>query len=135
MLFRSQLLKLEPVEVIGGIPEGNALSGSSSAKTKVQMKEKLINDEKESDTKCNLDSDNENQIRINRLLRDDEEIRMEYSEKKQLTAPVEKGETVGMVRLFLNDEELYTAPIKTAETVPARTFSWCAARLLELFLI
>ncbi len=130
-----QLLKLEPVEVIGGIPEGNALSGSSSAKTKVQMKEKLINDEKESDTKCNLDSDNENQIRINRLLRDDEEIRMEYSEKKQLTAPVEKGETVGMVRLFLNDEELYTAPIKTAETVPARTFSWCAARLLELFLI
>lgn len=129
-----QQLNLEFAEVIGGIPNGNALSGTSSVETEVQMKEKLMNDEKESDTESNPDNDNRNQIKINRLLRDDEEIRMEYSETKQLTAPVEKGEKVGMIRLFLNDEELYTAPIKTAETVPARTFSWCAVRLLELFL-
>lgn len=131
-----QKLNLEPVKVIGGIPDGNTLSGSSSVEVEAQMKEKSINDGKESGAENSLDHNhNKDQIAISRLLRDDEEIRMEYSGTKQLTAPVEKGEKAGMIRLILNDEELYTTSVKVTEAVPARTFSWCAARLLERFLV
>ena len=128
-----QELNLEPVEVIGGIPDGNALSGSSSVKVEARMKNTSISDEEAGGV--GNSSGNKNRIKMSRLLRDDEEIRMEYSKTEQLAAPVEKGEKIGTVRLFLNDEELCAVPIKTSASIPARTFSWCAARILELFLI
>lgn len=106
-----QTLDTDPIEVTGGIPDGNVLSGKSFVD--IGIKEK---------------------IKINRLLRDDEEIHMEYSAAEHLTAPVEKGEEVGTVRIMLGGKEIDTCPIQTMEAVESRTFFWCIEQILNRFL-
>lgn len=68
------------------------------------------------------------------LLREDEEIRVEYSWEKTLTAPVQSGTKIGTVTYSVDGETYRTEEIVTAEEVAAIDFSWCARKILERFL-
>ncbi len=129
-----QELQFEPIEVLDGIPNGNCFSGKSfvtveqhvpaelAAKGEKQKIVKNRSDTKKSETK---------RIEIRWLLRDDDEVRIEQSVSEKLTAPVEKGKEVGIVRILLNGEEQCSYPIVTAESVRKRSFSWCLEKVIE----
>lgn len=68
------------------------------------------------------------------LLREDEEIRVEYSWEKALTAPVQCGTKIGTVTYSVNGEVYRTEEVVTAEEVAAVDFAWCARKILERFL-
>lgn len=118
-----QKLEFAPVEVMDGIPSGNALGGRSYADVEQKLPQELTGGE------------NQNRIKLRCLLRDDEEIRVERTVVKKLTAPVAKGTDAGMVRIFLGEEELYSYPVVTASGIGRRNFSWCFEQLLERFLV
>lgn len=118
-----QKLEFDPVEVTGGIPYRNALSGRSYVGVEQKLPQEMAGGE------------NQDRIKLNCLLRDDEEIRVEQEMVGNLTAPVTKGTKAGMVRIFLGDEELYSYPVVTAFDVGRRNFSWCFEQLLKIFLI
>lgn len=111
-----QKLLLKPVEVAGGIPDGNVLNGKSYVALEMRVPENIT-------------------MPIRELLRDDEEICMEYMAVEHLNAPVEKGEEAGEVRIMLEDEEVYTFPIVTTEDVLQRDFLWCFKQVKERFLL
>ena len=119
-----QKVSFDPVEALEGIPSGDALSGKSYVAVEVQLpKEKIVPGKKEKTV-----------VEVKRLLRDDEEICIERTAKKQVEAPVEKGEKLGSVRILLGEEVLYTYPVIAAETVECRDFSWCLGRMIKMFL-
>lgn len=68
------------------------------------------------------------------LLREDEEVRVEYSWEKTLTAPVQSGTKIGTVTYSVDGETYRTEEIVTADEVAAVDFSWCAREILERFL-
>lgn len=68
------------------------------------------------------------------LLREDEEIRVEYSWEKTLTAPVLSGTKIGSVTYSVDGKVYRTEEIVTANEVAAVDFSWCAREILERFL-
>lgn len=68
------------------------------------------------------------------LLREDEEIRVEYSWEKTLTAPVQSGMKIGTVTYSVNGEVYRTEEIVTADEVAAVDFAWCAREILDRFL-
>lgn len=68
------------------------------------------------------------------LLREDEEILVEYSWEKQLTAPVQSGTKIGAVTYSVGGEVYRTEEIVTSEEVAAVDLSWCVWEILERFL-
>lgn len=59
------------------------------------------------------------------------EEKVEVPEK--LTAPVEKGMSVGRVTYFLNGEEWGSDQIIVKDTIGQRTFAWIALKMCEMF--
>lgn len=116
-------LKLAPIEVSDGIPYGNALSGKSY----VNVIQKLPKELEDGEARENM--------KISCLLRDDEEIRIEQSVVKGLTAPVAKGTEVGTVHILLKEEELYTYPLVASSDVARRSFGWCFEQIIRIFLM
>ena len=56
--------------------------------------------------------------------------------EKELTAPVKKGDTVGHVHIYLNEQEVGVIPIKASESVDKLTYFTCLIRLLKgLFIL
>ena len=51
--------------------------------------------------------------------------------EKELTAPVKKGDTVGHVHIYLNEQEVGVIPIKASESVDKLTYFTCLIRLLK----
>lgn len=68
------------------------------------------------------------------LLREDEEVRVEYSWEKTLIAPVQTGTKIGTVTYSVNGEVYRTEEIVTADEVDAIDFAWCSREILERFL-
>lgn len=129
-----QDLQFEPIEVVDGIPEGNALSGKSFVTVEQHIPAELAAEDKKQKIWKNgsdIKENGTNRIEIRWLLRDDEEVRIEQSIPEKLTAPVEKGEEVGIIRVLLNGEEQCSYPIVTAENVSKRSFSWCFEKVIE----
>lgn len=69
------------------------------------------------------------------LLRDEEDILTCCKIEKQLKAPVEAGEQVGIITYSLNGEVLWTEFIITAEKLGKIDFKWCTEQILTLFLL
>ena len=69
------------------------------------------------------------------LLRDDEEIRVRYSVKKELTAPVEKGTQVGTIDYMVGDTVYKQDAIVTADTVERIDLEWCMRQILNCFFL
>ena len=64
------------------------------------------------------------------LMRRDEEIRVEYSVKSTLTAPVKAGTEIGMVEYSVGDVVYRRERIITREAVDAIDLEWCARQIL-----
>lgn len=69
------------------------------------------------------------------LLREDEQIRVEYQWVKSLEAPVERGTKVGTVHYIVDDTVYLTEDIVTAESVEPIEFAWCLRQIAGRFLI
>ncbi len=71
---------------------------------------------------------------FNVLLREDEEVTVEVTEKDWLCAPVAKGESVGSVRYSLEGRVIREDPLVTAEEIKERTVQWVGKKLTEIYL-
>lgn len=69
------------------------------------------------------------------LLREDEEIRVEYSVKELLTAPVESGMIVGTVDYLVGDTIYKRENIVTADSVMPVDLKWCGRQVIQRFLL
>ncbi len=69
------------------------------------------------------------------LLREDEEIRVEYEWRRELEAPVKQGQTVGTIRYIVDDRAYLTEEIVTVQGVEEIEFDWCLEQVLRRFLI
>lgn len=65
------------------------------------------------------------------LLRQDEEIRVVYQIPDRLKAPVRKGQQVGKVQYFLNEELLKEYPVYAKREVDELDFRWCWKKVEE----
>lgn len=73
--------------------------------------------------------------RLGLLLREDEEIRVEYHWEKKLEAPVRQGMTVGSVRYIVDDTVYLTEEIVAAEDVEPIEYDWCLEQIIRRFLV
>ena len=73
--------------------------------------------------------------RMGLLLREDEQIRVEYDWSKSLEAPVRQGTTVGSIRYIVDDRVYLTEDIVTAQNVGEIELDWCLEQILRRFLI
>lgn len=69
------------------------------------------------------------------LLGDTEEVTTETILPDTLDAPVEQGETVGAVQVFLNGKAIRELEIKTGNSVKKRTFPVCMEEMLSRLLL
>jgi len=67
------------------------------------------------------------------LLREDEEIMVSYSQKKQLYAPVEAGTLVGSVEYSVDGKVYKSQKIITTDSVKKIDLQWCFLKILERF--
>lgn len=116
-----QKIQFSSIEVVDGIPGGNALSGKSYVEVVPKLPQEL--------------KERKNELKLRVLLRDDEQITMEQSLKKKVEAPMEKGTEVGRVHILLGGRELYTYPVVTAERIEKRDLLWCMLQLWNCFLV
>lgn len=116
-----QKIQFPSIEVVDGIPGGNALSGKSYVEVVPKLPQEL--------------KERKNELKLRVLLRDDEQITMEQSLKKKVEAPMEKGTEVGRVHILLGGRELYTYPVVTAERIEKRDLLWCMLQLWNCFLV
>ncbi len=75
------------------------------------------------------------EMRMGLLLREDEEIRVEYSWEDSLEAPVEQGTKVGSVRYIVDDTVYLEEDIVTVDSVERIDFTWCMEQILDRFLV
>ena len=68
-------------------------------------------------------------------MRDDEEIRVEYTVEEVLTAPVESGTTVGTISYLVGDTVYKEENIVTADRVMEIDLKWCGRQILYRFLL
>lgn len=68
------------------------------------------------------------------LMRQDEEVRVEYSLKSVLDAPVEAGTEVGVIEYRVGDVVYLRERIVTEDTVKKIDFEWCLRQILTRFL-
>lgn len=69
------------------------------------------------------------------LMRKDEEIKVEYSVKSALTAPVKAGTEVGVVEYSVGDVVYRREKILTRESVDAIDLPWCVMQILKRFFL
>ncbi len=69
------------------------------------------------------------------LMRQDEEVKVEYSLERSLTAPVQAGTEVGVVKYSVGDVVYRSESIVTKNAVEAISAKWCAAQILARFLL
>ena len=62
------------------------------------------------------------------------EIKVETELSEELTAPVEKGQTVGKIKLILDGEELASCPVKTVNSVNKITVSGVFKKIFQALL-
>lgn len=67
------------------------------------------------------------------LLKKGEQIEISYQVSGELTAPVEKGETVGSIRYIIGGTVWKSVSLKTGERVEAINFIWCMNQVWSRF--
>ena len=81
------------------------------------------------------ESSSEGQAESGMLLRKDEEIKMSYTVKDRLTAPVEAGAQVGTVEYSVNGIVCKEEKLVAADGVERIGPDWCAWQILKRFLL
>ncbi len=115
------------IPVIGGVPDGNRLNGSSTVRTYVDTeRENVEQDEREEASEA---------VGRKILLRDDDAFTVKVEKEESLDAPVSKGMTAGTVSYMLGDEVLFTENIVTEEAVDVRDFRWCMEKMADIFFL
>lgn len=69
------------------------------------------------------------------LLKEDEEIKVEYELEKRLRAPVQAGTQVGTIYYSVDDKVYLTETIVTKDSVERIEMSWCVEEIFERFLV
>ena len=69
------------------------------------------------------------------LMREDEEIKVEYRIEKALQAPVEAGTEVGEITYSVGDTVYLRERIVTAQAVKMIDFAWCVNQILSRYCI
>lgn len=70
---------------------------------------------------------------LNLLLRDDEKVRIDYDIPDTISAPQEKGNTVGFARYYIDDALYAEIPIYTTEESKKIDFKFCCLRIIKLW--
>lgn len=99
----------DSVLVVNGIPKSDKLFENAFISTEVDMQNEKI--------EC--------------LLKESEEIQCFVEQKESIEAPVTKGDEVGEVTYYLNEEKIASYPIRVQETVEEREFSWYFRKICE----
>ena len=74
------------------------------------------------------------ELREGMLLRQDENIKVVYSAKDELTAPVERGTVVGTIDYCVDGVVYRRETVVTADSVEAIDPQWCLRQILNRFL-
>ena len=69
------------------------------------------------------------------LMREDEEVKVEYRIEKLLQAPVEAGMEVGEITYSVGDTVYLRESIVTTEAVQKIDFAWCVSQILSRYCI
>ena len=67
------------------------------------------------------------------LMRSDEEIKVDWSVKESLQAPVKEGTVIGKVTCMVDDEVYLEKEICVTQTIEEIDFKWCVERILNKF--
>lgn len=65
------------------------------------------------------------------LLGEQEQITYKVTRESAISAPVEKGEKIGEITFFLDNEKLCTYPICAEKSVAELTYKWCVNAVFE----
>ena len=84
--------------------------------------------------KLKLTIDKEERLREPVLLKEGEEIHVQTDCEVSMQAPVEIGDEVGMISLYLNGKLLDKYKVISAERVEKRTLKWCFLKLTEEYI-
>ena len=77
----------------------------------------------------------EGERKLKLLLREGEEVRVEYEVPEALQAPVEAGDVVGTATYYLEDGKVAQYDLVSLNSVPAITFSWCFGKVWEAYVL
>ena len=67
------------------------------------------------------------------LLKNGESVTKKLWLKRNLTAPVSKGQKIGEIAFYLGNEKIYSVPVTAEKDVEKITFFWCAQRVFHDF--
>jgi D-alanyl-D-alanine carboxypeptidase (penicillin-binding protein 5/6) len=67
------------------------------------------------------------------LMRDNENVKTEYSIPDYLEAPVKADSKIGDVKYYVNGQYYATIPIYTSQDIPRINFTYCFRRILDLW--
>ena len=67
------------------------------------------------------------------LMRNDEQIKVEYDIKKELEAPIKAGEVVGNIKYMIGDEVWKVNFVVLLDDVKKIDFEWCLKKIVDLF--
>lgn len=68
------------------------------------------------------------------LLRQGEQVQIDYQIPKAVKAPVKKGEMLGCIRYYIGETTLAVYPLYASETVDKKTYAWCVKKVIGCFL-
>lgn len=119
--------RLQAIPVLGGQTE--ALGGTAYTDLIV------LSSEDDADGEGALTGRAEDMYKEGLLMRKDEEIKVEYSVKSTLTAPVKAGTEVGVIEYSVGDVVYRREKILTKESVDAIDLEWCTLQILKRFLL
>lgn len=105
--------ELPDIAVENGVPEDNSLEGSVSVHGIVNIREE------------------EKQKKL--LLGNDENIEFHVSVKKELEAPVKKGEQIGEVAFLLDGTSVASYPVTADRDIEKISYLWCVDRVFHDF--
>ena len=76
-------------------------------------------------------SDNEKNRQI--LISSDDRLQYQIRLKEHLSAPVRRGEQIGQIIYFLNDNKFFSCPILATKNIQKNTFTHCAELVFKNF--
>lgn len=68
------------------------------------------------------------------LMKEDDRINYTFNIPQSLAAPIHEGNTIGYLKVTVNDESCAEFPIKIAETVEKIDFNYCIDQAIKIFL-
>ncbi|RGY98761.1 D-alanyl-D-alanine carboxypeptidase [Clostridium sp. AM58-1XD] len=116
-------VEIPEITVENGIPEDGDISRGMTVQAEVAVPEKAGPEEQKNGGES-----------LYLLLREDEQPDVRLSMKKELEAPVRRGDTAGKVEYELNGRTVAAYPVVVKEDADPITLKWCMEKIAELYL-